>query len=151
MYDDHTVTLGDLVIPNQSIGIATKIGPRAFSYQGILGLGPVALTESCVSDHQPVPTVMDNLVAQGQISKNVLGIYFVPSTEQTAQGALTFGGFDHRATRTPMHYVEATKIFSAGKFLGIEQSITYGHKTILPSNVGIIDTGTTLVMLSTSG
>ena len=155
MYED-TVTLGDLVIRKQSIGIpnVSVKPPRPgledqSDYKGILGLGPVAGTEGRVSDKQPVPTVMDNLVAQGLISKKVLGVYFVPSTERDTQGALTFGGFDGSVIPTgkSMHYFPATKIFSAGMYLGIEPSITYGHETIMSSNVGIIDTGTTLVML----
>ena len=147
MYKD-TVTLGDMVIYKQFIGIAIDTGPRTLSHHGILGFGSVAGTEGRVSGNQPVHTVMDNLVARGLISEKILGVYFVPSTERKKQGVLTFGGFDPDVITTPMHYVPATNIFSAGMYLGIEPSITYGHKTIMSSNVGIIDTGTTLVMLS---
>ena len=151
MYND-AVTLGDLVIPEQSIGMATKIQSRGFNYQGILGLGHVTLTEGRVSDNQLVPTVMDILVATTPlISEKVLGVYFIPSTEQTKQGKLTFGGFDHEVTTTTMHYVLATKIFSAGMYMGIELSITYGHGTILDPADGVIDTGATMVALATSG
>ena len=148
MYTD-TVMLGDLVIHKQFIGIANLNIKPPEPYQGILGLGPVTLTEGCVSDDKPVSTVMDNLVAQKQISENTLGAYLVLSTERKKQGALTFGGFDHNIITTPMHYVAATNIFSAGMHLGIKQSITYGpsHENIMSSNVGIIEIGTTLIML----
>ena len=161
MYDD-TVTLGDLVIHKQSIGMVTEVKSTSMPFsnelEGVLGLGlvPLTLAAGDVSDNQLVPTVMDNLVARKLISEKILGVYFVPSNERTKQGALTFGGFDGSVIPTDkqMHYVSATNIFTAGSYLGIEQSITYGpnHETILPpSTIGIIDTGATLVMLPTGG
>ena len=65
------------------------------------------------------------------------------------QGELTFGGVDTSKTSGTVKYVPVTKKSPASKYWGINQSITYGSKPILTGS-GIVDTGTTLVLLSTS-
>jgi hypothetical protein len=48
-----------------------------------------------VSNTADVPTVTDNLYAQGTISSNLLGIAYEPSSNaEVANGELTFGGTD---------------------------------------------------------
>ena len=64
-------------------------------FDGILGIGPVDLTEGTVSGVSSVPTVTDNLLSQGTISEEVIGVYFAPTTsEETTNGELTVGGID---------------------------------------------------------
>ena len=90
-----TVTISpELVIQKQSIGVASTA--QGFNgVDGILGIGPVDLTEGTVSDGKPVPTVTDNLFAQGTISSNSIGIFYEPTTSDNAvNGELTFGGVD---------------------------------------------------------
>ena len=78
MYDD-TVTLGDLVIHKQSIGMVTEVKSTSMPFsnelEGVLGLGlvPLTLAAGDVSDNQLFPTVMDNLVARKLISEKILG------------------------------------------------------------------------------
>lgn len=89
------MTLGTgLTIQNQSIGVATQA--QGFSGQdGILGIGPVDLTTNTVSNTTTVPTVTDNLYAQGTIATESIGISYVPTTSSNAvNGELTFGGVD---------------------------------------------------------
>lgn len=83
-----------LVIQNQSIGVASTA--QGFSgVDGILGIGPVDLTQGTVSNTTTIPTVTDNLFAQGTISEDSVGISFEPSTTANAMnGELTFGGTD---------------------------------------------------------
>ena len=93
--DTDTVTLGpSLVIENQSIGVASTA--QGFQgVDGILGIGPVDLTQSTLSSGQLVPTVTDNLFSQGTISSDSIGISYEPTTsEGTVNGELTFGGTD---------------------------------------------------------
>lgn len=90
-----TVTISsDLVIQNQSIGVASTA--QGFSdVDGILGIGPVDLTQGTVGSNQPVPTVTDNLFAQGTIANDSIGIFYQPTTDSGAlNGELTFGGVD---------------------------------------------------------
>ena len=48
-----------------------------------------------LNSSQTVPTVPDNLVAQGSIPNEIIGISFEPASSQsTTNGQLTFGGVD---------------------------------------------------------
>ena len=146
-----TVDLGSgLVIENQSIGVASSA--TGFSgFDGILGVGPVDLTSSTVHNFTgTVPTVTDNLLSQGTISEEILGIYYVPASESTSTGELTFGGYDNSAITSSVKYVALTTTPLASLYWGIDQSITYGGSTILSSTAGIVDTGTTLILIATS-
>lgn len=95
MIDTDTVTLSStLVIQNQSIGVASSA--QGFQgVDGILGIGPVDLTTGTLSTGQAVPTVTDNLFAQGTIASDSIGISYEPtSAEGTINGELNFGGTD---------------------------------------------------------
>ncbi|KAL5527985.1 hypothetical protein ACEPAG_6786 [Sanghuangporus baumii] len=147
-----TVTLSsDLVITRQGIGVAST-SSEFQDVDGILGLGPVNLTEGTVSGSGTVPTVTDNLFSQGTISEEVVGIYYAPTTvESTTNGELTFGGVDTSRTTSDISYVPITSTSPASAYWGVDQSITYGSSgtEVLSSTAGIVDTGTTLIFLAT--
>lgn len=44
-------------------------------------------------------------------------------------------------------YVPITKTSPASKYWGVDQEIQYGSETIMNNSAGIVDTGTTLVLL----
>lgn len=105
---------------------------------------PVDLTAgSLVNDKQAtIPTVTDNLYAQGRIPENVLGIYYAPfDTADTSNGELTFGGFDSAKITSSVSFVPITKTAPSKYYWGIDQSISYGKISILPLASGIVDTG----------
>ncbi|EIW77122.1 acid protease [Coniophora puteana RWD-64-598 SS2] len=143
-----TVTLGDgLVIKKQSIGVSSSA--QGFQgVDGILGIGPVDLTQGTVSSTDSVPTVTDNLYSQGTISTESIGIYFAPAAGDDSTGELSFGGPDSSKTTSDVAYVPLTSTSPASYYWGIDQSITYGSQTILDSTAGIVDTGTTLVLIA---
>ena len=144
-----TVTLGSgLVIENQSIGVASS-STGFTGFDGILGIGPVDRTAGTVSNTTTVPTVLDNLLSQRTISKEVLGIYYVPASEPSSTGEITFGGVDDSVTTSCVNYVPLTTTSPASTFWGINQSISYGGTTILSETAGIVDTGTTLIFIAT--
>ncbi|KAI9070297.1 acid protease [Trametes sanguinea] len=145
-----TVTLGDLTLTKQGLGVA-QIAEGFNGVDGILGIGPVALTESTVTDQESVPTVLDRAFSQGLISSEVIGISFEPTTQVSAtNGELTFGGTDSSKYTGDIAYVPVTSTPPASAFVGIAQSITYGSDgtTILPMTAGITDTGTTLTFIA---
>lgn len=146
-----TVTLGpDLVIKNQGIGVASSA--QGFEgVDGILGVGPVDLTQGTVSNTTEVPTVTDNLYAQGTISSDLLGISYEPSsTANVSNGELTFGGTDSTKYTGTLNTVPLTTTSPASAYWGINQSVTYGtSQPILNTTAGIVDTGTTLLLLAT--
>ncbi|KAN0081171.1 Aspartic peptidase domain containing protein [Tylopilus felleus] len=146
--DTVTISPG-LVIEQQSIGVAnSSFGLNGLD--GILGLGPVDLTNGTVSGVSTVPTVSNNLLSQEKISEEVLGVYFNPATNQNKSGELTFGGYDESAVISPVQYVPLTKTSPASRFWGFDQSISYGNETILPLTAGIVDTGSTFIMIASS-
>lgn len=147
------VTLGSsLVIPKQSIGVASSA--TGFNdVDGILGIGPVDLTQGTVGSTSSVPTVTDNLFKNGTIPTESIGISYVPTTDttQVANGELSFGSVDTSKTTSDVAYVPITSSSPASNYWGIDQTVTYGNNTsILNSTAGIVDTGTTLLLLATS-
>ncbi|KZT31528.1 family A1 protease, partial [Sistotremastrum suecicum HHB10207 ss-3] len=149
-----TVSLGpDLVIKSQSIG-AALLSEGFEGVDGIIGLGPVDLTEGTVQSFpggsSVVPTVTNNLVSQGTIAIEVVGVSFEPTTSDSAlNGVLTFGGVDSSKFIGDLTFVNVTTISPASEFWGIDQQVSIGSSTILSTTAGIVDTGTTLVLLAT--
>ncbi|KAG1742327.1 acid protease [Suillus paluster] len=146
-----TVTLGSkLVIQNQGVGVASSA--QGFQdVDGILGVGPVDLTQGTVSNTSDVPTVTDNLYAQGTIPSDLLGVFYEPSsTSNVANGEISFGGTDNTKYTGSINSVPLTTTSPASKYWGIDQSVSYGtSNTILNTTSGIVDTGTTLLLLAT--
>ncbi|KAG1734605.1 acid protease [Suillus lakei] len=143
-----TITLGSLSISNQSIGVANKYqGFRGVD--GVLGFGPVSMTKGTVSNTDTVPTIMDNLFSQGSIDSEILGVYFVPVSEEHPTGTLTFGGWNSSLMTSHITYAPITSTSPASTYWGIDQSITYGDSKILSSAAGIVDTATVLILIAT--
>ncbi|KAG0708529.1 acid protease [Suillus ampliporus] len=142
-----TVTLGPLSITQQSIGVASKSAGFQ-GVDGVLGIGPVGLTKGTVSNVDTVPTVMDNLFSQGTIGSEILGVYFVPASEDDATGTLTFGGWNNSLITSGITYTPITSTSPARSYWGIDQSITYGDSALLSSVSGIVDTGTVLILIA---
>ncbi|KIL65642.1 hypothetical protein M378DRAFT_521201 [Amanita muscaria Koide BX008] len=147
------VTLGSIVIPNQSIGVASSsFGFTGFD--GILGIGPVDLTQGTLSPDSSatIPTVTDNAFSSGQISANKIGVSFEPvqgSSQSSQNGELTWGGVDYSKFIGSIDYAPLTSTSPASFYWGIDQTITYGSSPILSKNAGIVDTGTTLILIAT--
>ncbi|TBU55956.1 aspartic peptidase A1 [Dichomitus squalens] len=142
-----TVSVGSLTIHNQSIGDAEF----AFGFQGfdgILGLGPTDLTEGTTSDGNAVPTFLDNAFAKGLVQEKTLGISFEPAI---GNGELTIGGTNRLKFFGELNFIPFTSTSPASDYVGIDQSITYGigrgATTIMSSTAGIVDTGTTLILI----
>ncbi|KAH8984438.1 aspartic peptidase A1 [Lactarius akahatsu] len=148
-----TVTVGTgLVIPGQSIGVAsTSTGFAGFD--GILGIGPVDLTLGTLSPdtNTLIPTVTDNLFSQGTITSDLVSVSFEPTTTTSVKnGELTFGGTDSTKFTGTLTFIPGTGTFPASEFWGINESIRYGASTsILSTTAGIVDTGTTLILIAT--
>jgi cathepsin E len=146
-----TVTLGTLTIPKQSIGVASR-STDFEGVDGILGIGPVALTRGTLSPATGslIPTVTDNLFANGAINANEIGISFQPTnSEEVVNGEITWGGTDSSKMTGAIQFIPLTTTSPANLFWGINQSVRYSTSTtILSTTAGIVDTGTTLTLLA---
>ncbi|KAG2120233.1 acid protease [Suillus clintonianus] len=147
-YSDTVTLTSDLVIENQSIGVASTY-PDLGGLDGILGLGPVNLTQDTVCNGGEVPTVMDNLYAQRTIHSEVFGVFFAPASSDNSGGELTIGSFDNSKITGFINYASSTSTYPASRYWGIDQSISYGSTSILTKTAGIVDTGTTLILIAT--
>lgn len=144
---EEEVTLAPgLTIKDQIIGIATA--SNGFNdTDGILGIGPADLTRGTMFPNIDgiIPTVVDNAQNQGLLSAYEIGIYFAPAEN----GEITFGGTDPTRYTGNISYVPITSTKPAGNFVGINQTVSYGGVEILHNAAGIVDTGTTLLLLAT--
>ena len=140
-----------------------------------ISIGPTDLTVGTVVPplifSQAIPTVVDTAFAEKSIDKKTIGVFFAPPNESAASGELTFGGVDSSKYTGDINYVSVlhacvrfsntiltntfvlrpiTSTSPASNYVGIDQSITYGPSglPILDSSAGIVDTGTTLVLLA---
>ncbi|KAG2368817.1 aspartic peptidase domain-containing protein [Suillus spraguei] len=103
----------------------------------------IDLTEGTLTNlpENTIPTVTDNLYKQGTIPKDIVSIFFKPSSSKTeTKGELTFSGTD--ATNP------VTTTNPASTYWGINESITYGSTTILSSTAGFVDIRTTYILIA---
>lgn len=121
---------------------------------GIFGFGPVYLTTGTVASTSTVPTFMDNLLSQGSITTEVLGVYFKPesgSDEADANGELTLGGVDTTKYTGTLTYFPRLTTGTASYYWGITvASFKYGTTSLATAATGIVDTGTTLIYIPTA-
>ncbi|KZV97329.1 acid protease [Exidia glandulosa HHB12029] len=144
-----------LTAHNQSLGSAT-VSSGFEGFDGILGLGPTILTNETVTNAELVPTVIDTLFAQRKIKERVVGVAFTPLNEHVrngprGSGSVSFGAVDHSQFVGPVSYVPVTSTFPSSLFFGVDASFKYGssHKPLLGKTAGIVDTGTSLLLLAT--
>lgn len=148
-----TVTLASgLVITGQSIGVAST--SQGFEgVDGIIGIGPTDLTLDTLSpdENSEIPTVVDNLFSQGTISSDLIGVSFEPTTsDSVTNGEITFGGTDSSKFTGSITFVPITSTSPANEFWGINQSIKFGTTNVLSTTAGIVDTGTTLILIASN-
>lgn len=147
-----TVSFGGLTVSKQSIGAATE-SDGFDGVDGIIGFGPVDLTQQTVDGASQVPTFTNNLFSQGSIPSEVLGVSFKPesgSDTDDANGELTLGGTDSSKFTGSITYFPTLTSGNAARYWGISiASVTYGSTTLSSSTTAIVDTGTTLIYIAT--
>jgi len=115
--------------------------------------------------------VTDNLFAQKTISTESIGISFEPTDGSALNGELSFGSVDttkvrNKTTLVVVHtyniwiqslqitgevtFTPITHTSPASQYWGIDQTVSYGASgTQLLKSSGIVDTGTTLLLIAT--
>ncbi|KAH8080682.1 acid protease [Cristinia sonorae] len=146
------LTIGDVVIENQSLGAAI-LNQGFTDVDGIIGIGPTVLTTGTLfpATDDLVPTVTDNAFAQGLIDADLVSVSFAPTQDlSSTNGELIFGDVDPAKFVGDIHFVPITSTVPANEFVGIDQTITYGAAAtpILNLTSGITDTGTTLLLIA---
>ncbi|KAF8495722.1 acid protease [Russula emetica] len=162
LYNDTVTVSPGVTASGQPIGVSFN-STGIYPSDGILGIGPTDLTYGTASypDNSAVastiPTVTDTLFAQGTIKQNLVAVSFEPTTSgSVVNGELTFGDTDSSKYIGDINYSPITTSSVAGKFWGIDATIQYGGSNgssstnIADTSSGFVDTGTTLIYLSTS-
>ncbi|CEG63565.1 Putative Rhizopuspepsin-2 [Rhizopus microsporus] len=135
------VNLGGLLIKGQTIELAKR---EAASFangpnDGLLGLGFDTITTV-----RGVKTPMDNLISQGLISRPIFGVY-LGKASNGGGGEYIFGGYDSTKFKGSLTTVP---IDNSRGWWGITvDRATVGTSTVASSFDGILDTGTTLLIL----
>lgn len=96
---------------------------------------------------ESVPTVADNLKSQGKVGVETMGIFFPPYASN-ASGSITFGGVDATQCTGSVGYAPITNSNPSNDYWGVDQSISYAGKVITNSTSGIVDSGTTMILLA---
>ncbi|CAM0135167.1 hypothetical protein VKS41_000250 [Umbelopsis sp. WA50703] len=135
-----TVYLGDLAITNQTIELAKTIS-SSFSSGPVDGL--LGLAFDSITTVQGVKTPMDNLVSEKLISQPIFGVY-LGKQKNGGGGEYIFGGYDQSKVGGTLTTVSVDK--SQG-FWGITVDDLAAGSTSTGSFPGILDTGTTLLLL----
>ncbi|KAI8578332.1 hypothetical protein K450DRAFT_189940 [Umbelopsis ramanniana AG] len=151
LYKDSVTLSPSLAISQQIIGVATQAN-GIDSVDGILGLGPVDLSLGTSSNQHNIPTVVDNLFAQGTMNSNEFALSFRPCTGASVKnGYITFGGIDSGEFTGAITYTPVTQTSPASTFWGIDASVDYGagKTSILKTTAGIVDSSTSLLLLAT--
>jgi len=108
LYTDTLTLNSGVLIPQQSIGVPSEgIVLSIKNADGILGLGPVALTMGTLVNHpyRTIRTVIDNLLFQNAISQRVISYSFIPSSAtEIPYGTITLGGIDPADHAGPITY-----------------------------------------------
>ncbi|CAH7685169.1 aspartic peptidase A1 [Phakopsora pachyrhizi] len=146
----ETVNFGTKISLRQSIGVATQTQGFSDEEDGILGLGPTSLTRGTLSTPSTeIPTVMETLFKENKIPSQVLGISFAPSSaNKSLNGRMTLGGVDSTLFKGPLTWVPRTLTRPAAFYWGVNTTMFCGRLVVSQNSAGIMDTGTTLILLS---
>ncbi|KAK0482914.1 aspartic peptidase domain-containing protein [Armillaria luteobubalina] len=131
-----------LVIDKQSISVLSP-SQGLQGVDGILGIGPVDLTQGTVNGMGNDPTVTDNLKSEGKILKETIAISYQPITGpgmDMMNGEMSSGFEDSSKYTGDITYVLITSTSPANKYWGINQAVTDGkNMNIMSKCAGIVD------------
>jgi hypothetical protein len=137
-----TVTIGGLKIKGQTIELAKQESSSFASdvVDGLVGLGFDTITTV-----KGIKTPVDNMISQKVISSPIFGVY-LGKTSNGGGGEYIFGGYDKTKYTGSLTTVKVDK--SHG-YWGISVGgLKVGSKSVASSFNGILDTGTTLLLLT---
>ncbi|XP_065792578.1 pregnancy-associated glycoprotein 2-like [Muntiacus reevesi] len=133
-----TVRIGNLVIMNQTFGLAKEYERLIVSkpVDGILGLGFPKLAKGTIP-------ILDNLKKQGVTSEPVFAFYL--TTQKESGSVVMFGGVDHSYHKGELNWVPVSK----PGFWQIAMDRISINGTVVACSCGcqaLVDTGTTMLI-----
>ncbi|KAJ2714750.1 hypothetical protein H4R19_001564 [Coemansia spiralis] len=142
-----TVSIGNLKVPNQVIGIATNES-RAYqmdTVDGLLGLSYSGVSFIPVG----VTTFLDNISENGYLKKPLFSVYIRDKDKDDYAGEYLFGDIDKERFEGELTWVPLrTPKFWEIMLDGMGLSVGGVREKVDISGPAILDTGTTLIVMS---
>ncbi|KAJ2003836.1 hypothetical protein GGI04_001719 [Coemansia thaxteri] len=142
-----TVTIGNLTVPNQVIGLATN---ESHAYQIDTVDGLLGLSYSGVSFIPGVTTFLDNIVENSYLKEPIFSVYIREKDKNDYAGEYLFGDVDNsrfsgELTWVPLYQPKFWQIMLDGVSFKADN---VGKEDMMIKGPAIIDTGTTLIVMS---
>ncbi|KAJ2575241.1 hypothetical protein GGH19_003166 [Coemansia sp. RSA 1807] len=141
-----TVSIGNLTVPNQVIGLATSES-RAYQQDTVDGL--LGLSYSGVSFIPGVTTFLDNINENDYLKQPIFSVYIKEKDKNDYAGEYLFGDIDHSKFEGELTWVPlSTPKFWEINLDGVSLDVQgVGKEQMEISGPAILDTGTTLIVM----
>ncbi|KAJ1800694.1 hypothetical protein LPJ59_000892 [Coemansia sp. RSA 2399] len=142
-----TVTIGNLTVPNQVIGLAVNES-KAYQVDTVDGL--LGLSYSGVSFIQGVTTFLDNIYENNYLKDPLFSVYIKEKDKDNYAGEYLFGDIDRgrysgELTWVPLYQPKFWQIMLDSMSLSVDG---VGKESMEINGPAILDTGTTLIVMS---
>ncbi|KAJ1668166.1 hypothetical protein IW140_000668 [Coemansia sp. RSA 1813] len=142
-----TVTIGNLTVPNQVIGLAVNES-KAYQVDTVDGL--LGLSYSGVSFIQGVTTFLDNIYENNYLKDPLFSVYIKEKDKDDYAGEYLFGDIDRdrysgELTWVPLYQPKFWQIMLDSMSLSVDG---VGKESMEINGPAILDTGTTLIVMS---
>ncbi|KAJ1934936.1 hypothetical protein FBU59_005532 [Linderina macrospora] len=142
-----TVSIGNITVPNQVIGLATNES-KAYQVDTVDGL--LGLAYSGVSFIPGVTTFLDNIHENKVLKDSVFSVYITEKDKEGFAGEYLFGDYDKNKfignlTWVPLHQPKFWQVMLDGVSLDVTD---VGKEELDIKSPAILDTGTTLIVMS---
>lgn len=140
---EETMNMGGLVLNNHVLGGVTRASDeftgKNVPFDGLMG------TAKSILSNQKVLTPIEALAKAGTLSGAFVGYALGRVSDSQNIGQVTFGGIDQ--TKFSGDLTIFPNVNKKGFWEGTMNVVQVGGKTILTDRTGILDTGTTLMVL----
>ncbi|KAH8550112.1 aspartic peptidase domain-containing protein [Umbelopsis sp. PMI_123] len=152
--DTLSLNGGTFKIQHQAFGLATTQSQVTNNgVDGIFGFGPDQLSTYSNSKRNIVKSVLTNLVEQNKEYSYIFGVKFEPVPSgyySSMNGKLAIGGLpDSDWYEGEIQWIPRINTTRAAEFWGVAvESIDFGSTSVIKNLSAIVDTGTTLIIVS---
>jgi len=107
----------------------------------------IGLTEGTIGN-LTIPSISDSLFKLGAIHSNTVAVSVQPYAGNILDGELSWGGIDSSKYIGDITYLPHSTNPSVASFWSFDATVDYGVTTLVTSGSGFVDTGSTLLYLS---
>ncbi|OZJ05247.1 hypothetical protein BZG36_02306 [Bifiguratus adelaidae] len=152
---EDILSLGSISIPDFYFGVGSDVDSvnTQGGVDGIMGMGPDALSKGSNSGDKLLPTPVSLMKAKGLVPHNMFSVVFAPAPNgqlTSVNGEVTFGGLPpSNSYKGAVTWKPITFKSGAKNYWGIDiDSVKVGGQTVMNRVTAVVDTGTTLIAVS---